>query len=82
MTYEEELSWAQAEHVARLADLEDRTPEGLKRAQQNAEARRKSVGLSLSKAASLVREAGRLRRSEAMRAATPLPTNPNTEKNK
>lgn len=69
MTYEEELAWAQAEHVARLADLTDRTPEGLQRAQKNAEARRKAAGLSRSQAASLVLEAGRVRRREEMRAA-------------
>jgi hypothetical protein len=69
MTYEEEIAWAQGEHLARLKDLEDRTPEGLHRAQANAEARRKPVGLSLSRAATLVREAGVNRRREEMRAA-------------
>lgn len=69
MTCEEELAWAQAEHIARLADLEDRTPDGLKRAQNNAEARRKAAGLTRSQAARLVHGAGRVRRDEALRVA-------------
>lgn len=76
MTAAEELAWAQAEHVARLADLTDRTPEGLRRAQANAEARRKAVGLSRSQAASAVLEAGRVRRREEMRAAAVSPMGP------
>jgi peroxiredoxin len=75
MTYEEELAWAQAEHIARIADLRDRTPEGLSRAQSNAEARRKAVGLSSSRVAMLVKDAGSIRRREEMRAAaTGTPT--------
>jgi predicted transcriptional regulator len=66
MTYEEELAWAQTEHQARITDLQDRTPEGLRRAQENAERRRKAAGLSRSQAASLVHEAGRVRRSNEM----------------
>jgi predicted transcriptional regulator len=62
MTYEEELAWAQTEHQARITDLQDRTPEGLRRAQESAERRRKAAGLSRSQAASLVHEAGRVRR--------------------
>jgi hypothetical protein len=41
MTYEEELAWAQTEHQARITDLQDRTPEGLRRAQESAERSRK-----------------------------------------
>jgi hypothetical protein len=69
MTEAEGLAWAVAEHDLRVADLSDRTAEGLRRAQQNAEARRKAAGLSRSQAAALVAEAGRVRRLEAMRAA-------------
>lgn len=64
MTYEEELAWGREEQAKRIADLAVRTPEGLKAAQANAEARRKAVGLSRSRAASLVIEASReLRRA-------------------
>ena len=68
MNYEEELAWAQAEHLARLEDFKVRTPDGLRQAQENAEQRRKVAGLSRSRAASLVHEAGHLRRAEALRA--------------
>ncbi len=59
MTRDEELEWGTAEKAARIADLTVRTPEGLRAAQANAEARRKAAGLSRSRATELVMEAGR-----------------------
>jgi uncharacterized protein (DUF952 family) len=72
MTREEELSWGEAERLARIADLSVRTREGLIVAQTNAETRRKAAGLSRGQAAALVIEANRnLRRSAAATEPTP-----------
>ena len=65
MTADEALAWGAAEHAARIADLADRTPEGLKRAQNAAEQRRKAIGASRSQAAMMVSDAGRARRRAA-----------------
>lgn len=65
MTAAEMLAWGHAEHAARIADLADRTPSGLKRAQEAAETRRKAIGASRSAAAAMVADAGRARRRAA-----------------
>jgi hypothetical protein len=69
MTPEQMLAWGAAEHQARMADLTDRTAEGLNRAQANCEVRRKAIGASLSAAASMVRDASVARRREQFRAS-------------
>ena len=65
MTVEQMNAWGAAEHAARMQDLTDRTPEGLARAQANAEARRKAIGASRSAAATMVSDASRARRRAA-----------------
>ena len=62
MTADEALAWGADEHAARVADLADRTPGGLQRAQEAAERRRKAIGASRSQAAAMVSDAGRARR--------------------
>lgn len=64
MTYEEELAWGAQESKLRIADLAVRTAAGLKAAQDNAAARRRAVGLSVSRAAELVIRANRQARIE------------------
>lgn len=55
MTEAQMLEWGKAEGTARKADLEaNRTAEGLKTAQDNAEARRKQIGASRGQAADMV----------------------------
>lgn len=68
MTSEQMLAWGLAEKAARIADLQDRTPEGLQRAQANAERRRKAIEASRSAAASLVLDASRAQRIAALPA--------------
>ena len=62
MTAEQMLAWGEQERRARIDDLKDKTPEGLKRAQANARARRLAIGASDSAAASMVADAGRAAR--------------------
>jgi len=69
MTVEQMNAWGAAEHAARMQDLTDRTPEGLARAQANAEARRKAIGASRSAAATMVSDASRARRRAEMSGA-------------
>lgn len=57
MTDAEQLAWGRAEREARTADLRLRGAEGLRRAQTNAEARRKVIGATRSQAARLVARA-------------------------
>lgn len=69
MSHAEMMAWGAAEGEARIADLRERSAEGLKRAQENAEQRRKAVGLTRSQAASIVSEALRAKRIAAARGA-------------
>ncbi len=69
MTSEQMLAWGKAEAEARQADLSVRTVEGLKAAQENAEARRKLIGASRSAAASMVSDALRAKRVAEHQAA-------------
>lgn len=62
MTAEQMLAWGRAEQLQRIEDLKDRTPEGLRKAQANAEQRRKAIGASRSVAATLVMDASRAAR--------------------
>lgn len=62
MTTEQRHEWGERERQARINDLKDKTPEGLKRAQANARARRLAIGASDSAAASMVADAGRVAR--------------------
>ena len=62
MTAEQKLAWGEQERRARIDDLKDKTPAGLKRAQANARARRLAIGASDSAAASMVADAGRAAR--------------------
>lgn len=65
MTPEQMLAWGHAERAARMADMEERTPEGLRAAQANAKTRRLAIGASAGQAAQMVVEANRdARRTE------------------
>lgn len=65
MTDAQALAWGRAESIARKADLQIRSAEGLKQAQANAEARRKLIGATRGEAADIVIRANR----EARRGA-------------
>lgn len=69
MSDEQMLAWGAQEHAARIAGLEDRSPEGLAKAQRAAEQRRKAIGATKGQAASMVHDAGvARRRAEAEKA--------------
>jgi hypothetical protein len=65
MTEAQSLEWGRSESRARQADLQVRSAEGLKQAQENAEARRKLIGATRGQAADLVIRANRDARSAA-----------------
>lgn len=67
MTEPEQLAWGAAESARRIADLADRTAEGLRAAQRNATARRRAIGASLGQAADMVILANRAARLSAHR---------------
>lgn len=59
MTDAQMLEWGTSEAAARIRDLELRGPDGLRRAQENAEQRRKAIGATKTQAANLVIAANR-----------------------
>lgn len=65
MTPEQKAAWGAAEAAARAVDLTDKTLAGLRRAQANAEERRKAIGASNTAATALVIDANRTKRREA-----------------
>ncbi|MBB1599517.1 hypothetical protein [Variovorax sp. UMC13] len=67
MTEAEKLAWGAAESKRRIADLADRTADGLRAAQRNAAARRHAIGASLGQAADMVILANRAARLTAHR---------------
>lgn len=67
MTEAEAAEWGRQELANRKADLQDRTPAGLKAAQKNAKRRANAVSMPMSVATSLVIDATReSRRNEQL----------------
>lgn len=65
MTDAQRLEWGRAESLARQADLKVGGAEGLRRAQKNAEVRRKMIGATVGQAADAVIRANRAARDAA-----------------